>query len=214
LNFEMMFYAIFAAALVLRGDGRLIAVIFVILALWVAHLFSGNPYVRWLGGDIILAFAVGVALWRVAPAIPRWGVAISLALLGIAMLVAHELMPLPAAPHIITAGAGILVLSAVGLERAGLRVGQGWLTSQGDASYSLYLIHPFVLQAIAKLAVRTGVNETTAGLCITVIVMFVASVVIATLFHLFVERPITDLLRRRRPQLSVAIASKTLRDLR
>jgi peptidoglycan/LPS O-acetylase OafA/YrhL len=44
--------------------------------------------------------------------------------------------------------------------------------------------------------------------------MFVASVVIATLFHLFVERPITDLLRRRRPQLSVAIASKTLRDLR
>jgi exopolysaccharide production protein ExoZ len=214
LNFEMMFYAIFAAALVLRGDGRLIAVIFVILALWVAHLFSGNPYVRWLGGDIILAFAVGVALWRVAPAIPRWGVAIPLALLGIAMLVAHELMPLPAAPHIITAGAGILVLSAVGLERAGLRVGQGWLTSQGDASYSLYLIHPFVLQAIAKLAVRTGVNETTAGLCITVIVMFVASVVIATLFHLFVERPITDLLRRRRPQLSVAIASKTLRDLR
>jgi exopolysaccharide production protein ExoZ len=201
LNFEMMFYAIFAAALTLRGDGRSNAVMIAILALWVAHLSFANPYVRWLGDDIILNFAVGIALWRLTPAIHR-GLAIPLTLLGIVMLVAHDLTPLAAA----TAGAGILVLSAVAVERAGLHVGKGWLTAQGDASYSLYLIHPFVLQAIGELAVRTGVNETLAGLCITVVVMFAASVVIATMFHRLVERPITDMLRRRRPQRSAAIA--------
>jgi hypothetical protein len=65
----MMFYAIFAGALVLRGDKRLIAAGGAVVVLWIAHFLSGNPYVRWLGGDVILAFAFGIVSWRAAPAV-------------------------------------------------------------------------------------------------------------------------------------------------
>ena len=209
LDLEMMFYVIFAAALMLRGDGRLIAAIVIILQLWLAHLLTTNNYVRWIGDDVILGFALGILLWRASPALPTVA-AIALVPLGVVILATPDLLPpVEAMPHrelIVTAGAGMLVLAAVALERNGWHVGRGWIAAQGDASYSLYLVHAFVLQAVGKLAVKTGNNETSVVLCIVVLVMFAASIIVGTIFHRVIERPITDYLRKapQRPKASKA----------
>jgi exopolysaccharide production protein ExoZ len=195
LNFEMMFYAIFAGALFFGGDRRLIAAGGAIVVLWIAHLFTGNAYLHWLGGPIILAFVLGIAIWKAPGLSPT--AAWTLMLAGLVMLAAPDLMEWLSRKELIwNAGAGLLVLGAVSLERQGKRISKGWLTAQGDASYSLYLLHPFVLWAIGAIAIKTGVNGTPIGLCAVAVIMFAGSVVAASVFHRFAERPVTGLLRR------------------
>jgi exopolysaccharide production protein ExoZ len=200
LNFEMMFYAIFAAALMLRGDKRLVAAGGAVFALWIAHFFSSNDYIRWLGGDVVLGFALGILIWRAAPALPPLAAGLLIPV-SLVILASPDLAPqvvLPACHDlVVTAGAGALVMAVVGLERGGRHVRKGFLTSQGDASYSLYLLHPFMLQLVGKLAIWSGLNETPIGLCVVVVAMFVASLFAGTIFHRLIERPITELLRRR-----------------
>jgi len=71
LNYEMMFYAIFAACLLLNGTiKRLFALNFTILALWVAGTTVENAYLGYWGSDIILAFAGGSIIWQL-PTLPR-----------------------------------------------------------------------------------------------------------------------------------------------
>jgi exopolysaccharide production protein ExoZ len=201
LNFEMMFYTIFTVALLLRGDKRLIAAGGAVFALWVAHFFSSNAYICWLGRDVILGFVLGILIWRATP--PLSPLAVSLLIpTSLIILASSDLAPQIVTPAhrdlVVTAGAGALVMSLVGLERGGRHVHKGFLTAQGDASYSLYLLHPFALQLIGKAAIRTGINETAVGLCVVVVVMFTASLIVGTVFHRLVERPITDLFRRER----------------
>jgi len=199
LNFEMMFYGMFAVALLGPRDRRLVVVTIAILGLWLAHFVSANQYVRWLGDDIILCFAAGVVLWRANLAISPTK-CVFLILAGLLILASPDLnsvintmqhRELPLA-----IGATMLVSGAVGLERSGLHLSKGALIEQGNASYSLYLIHPFVIQAMGKLATKTGLNQSVVGLSATVTLMFIVSLLVATVFHKRIESPITALLRR------------------
>jgi exopolysaccharide production protein ExoZ len=198
LIYEMMFYAIFATSLLIRGPGRLTVASAAILALWLAHFVSDDAYIRWLGRDLILGFAAGLAIWRwqdrLRPRAP-----LLLGALAVLILASPDLVSSIGQSAdqglLVTVGAAVLVIAAVALERNGVHPGPGWLTGQGDASYSIYLVHPFVIQAIGKLAVKSGMAASMSGLAATVVLMFAASVAVATWFHALVERPITSALR-------------------
>ncbi|MDQ6703410.1 MAG: acyltransferase [Pseudomonadota bacterium] len=202
LNYEMLFYALFALCLFIPRSGlRLWAVCGAVVALWLAGLLEpGNPYLAYWSKSIILEFALGVAVWRISQASPAPPAAAAIiaaaAIMGLALpdlipdgfLLRHKVL-------ILAPAAAALVYTVVSLETARISVGDGALRLQGDASYSLYLLHPFVLLAIGKLAIMSRLNTTTAGLCVTLMCMFSGAVIAATAFHLIVERPLTRRIR-------------------
>jgi exopolysaccharide production protein ExoZ len=64
-----------------------------------------------------------------------------------------------------------------------------WLTRVGDASYSLYLLHTFLLDASGHIRVRLGLASSEALVCF-LLALPVAIVLISLLWYRWVEKPI------------------------
>ena len=202
LNFEMMFYTLFAFCLLIGSlTVRIYTLVGVICCIWLAaQLSDENPYIRYFGADITLAFALGVLLWPLSAAYPlrRYTAFLVgiLALLGLGSLEFFDFWETRHIQLIVSIACAAMVYAAISLEQAGLSIGRSWLSDQGDASYSLYLIHPFVLQVVGKIAILSGLKAT--GLFVIVVGMFVSCGMVAAIFHHTVESPINRFLKRQR----------------
>ncbi len=64
----------------------------------------------------------------------------------------------------------------------------------GNSSYSLYLIHPFVLSGTAMCLKRFGMASNPY---LFAIILLMFSVAIGHLVYLYVERPLTSLMKKR-----------------
>jgi exopolysaccharide production protein ExoZ len=210
LNYEAFFYAIFALGL---GFGRrgAVAWLSVVLALLVAAgaVLPDLPLpLRFWANPIVLEFAAGAALalayregFRPAAA-ARLGLA-GLGVLGL-FLSARALAGLDGAdgflrPLLVGVPAVLLVVSALGPGRdagavARLPDAVRGLVALGDASYALYLVHPFALRLVREGLIRSGLAPAThpwGGM----VLMLLASVAAALLVHRCVERPLTRRVR-------------------
>jgi peptidoglycan/LPS O-acetylase OafA/YrhL len=87
--------------------------------------------------------------------------------------------------------AACLVLAAVQLERLGVSATrQAWLAPWvflGDASYSIYLVHPLVQLAIRQYGQVAHLNESAE---LTVIVAALASCIAGALCYALLEQPL------------------------
>jgi exopolysaccharide production protein ExoZ len=198
LNLEMLFYVVFAVALLLRrgvGLFLLFASLGLLVAARVSGLLSGVPLNFW-GDPIVLGFlfgsAVGVVFnkgWRLSALS-----AITLAAIGFAIIflrwipdgeeTALSMRLAEAAP-----AALILIAFALGPQiDDGLRLWQPALLI-GDASYSLYLVHEFLLRLLSFVwlkgpaAILPLWMFVPAGIAVT-------SMVALTAYRYF-ERPVT-----------------------
>ncbi len=160
LDYEMLFYVIFAVAMRLDRRRGLIAVNAALLMLAAAGLVFSLPMPLKVWCDpIVLEFLLGIwiqGLWRRSGPRPAWA---GLALAALGYLAMAAFMAAGIANHydvyrLIWGGvpaamivAGVLALPdgpAPGpIKRLFMR--------GGDASYALYLSHPFVLSAMALL---------------------------------------------------------------
>jgi exopolysaccharide production protein ExoZ len=98
-----------------------------------------------------------------------------------------------------------IVIGAVSLEPIISRALPQWLLSLGDASYSIYLSHGFVLPALVYLAGRSlspglGTELTAVILCVVV------SAIVGWLLFVAIENPMIRAFRSR-PVKAVAVAS-------
>jgi len=124
---------------------------------------------------------------------PLWRyVLIALILLGLALLIAPPF--LPAADRFngfLSHGvpAAVMVWAALALESRGDRVKTGLLVSLGDASYSMYLTHPFVVQVFQKLF--AGFASHGLFSLALILLCLVAVMAVALLVHRLVEVPLT-----------------------
>jgi peptidoglycan/LPS O-acetylase OafA/YrhL len=211
LNYEAFFYVLFAAGL---GLGRRGAVAWLVAAL--ALLVTAGtvrpdlplPLLFW-ANPIVLEFAAGAGLALayqsgLQPAAPlRTGLA-GLGLLGL-ILAARLLADLGDAdgflrPLLVGVPATLLVASALGPGRDAAQVARlpasiRVLVTLGDASYALYLVHPFALRLVREILVRTGAVPAlhpSGGM----VLMLAASIAAALVVHRFVERPLTRRIRR------------------
>ncbi|KQP29507.1 acyltransferase [Methylobacterium sp. Leaf100] len=203
LNCEMFFYAVFAVGL---GWGRGRAVLWLGLAL--AGLVAlgrlvpepPTPLAFW-GSPIVLEFALGAGLGLARAHGLRLPDAARLALAatGLAGLaVAGE--PGEALRPLAYGGPALLLVAAAALGREpppgrGTRLGPA-LVALGDASYALYLIHPFVLRATREAITRLGLAALVGpwgALGLMLALSVAASLVVAR----FVERPMTRAVRHR-----------------
>jgi peptidoglycan/LPS O-acetylase OafA/YrhL len=194
LNLEMMFYAIFSLSLVLFSGKR--CLFFVSLSIFVVFfigLFAPEDSAyAFFSQFIILEFAGGVLIYLI---LSRWMPSVynglGFLLFGLVLLV---LSGLPGSSELTVAiqrvaGSFFIVLGVVAADYRGLSMSSKIAKLQGDASYSTYLIHPFVIQILGKFSIVTGLYQYDIGLILTVLMMFFASGLAGTMLHLFVEAP-------------------------
>lgn len=200
LNYEMFFYLLFTIAIALTGrrlDATVSATIAMIFALNIAgqlwHLKS-TPW-NFFTSSLMFEFAFGILLgwlqpWR-APVPVRWS--LSAGAVAMVALIAGPLL-CPAVPAFCRSGipAAIIVWAAISAETRGVRLDNRWVQLVGAASYSLYLTHPFALQAFGHVSARIG--RPVIALVLTPVALATA-IVIAIIVHRLIERPMTDWLR-------------------
>lgn len=217
LNFEMMFYVVFAIALSSGrpGPGRIVAIVLVV-AVAIAAIVPLPPLLRYWSHEIVLDFVFGIAIasaflsgWR----LPRAAGAalVTAGAAGLATSTALGFMAgLPdqaaIAPRSLAWGlpmafivAGV-VLTPSSAPNAPSAVG-GALGRLGDASYSIYLLHPLAIVAMrpalpAAVAALGPVAGALLHLALVLALVLAASLASFAAF----ERPMTALLLGRRDE--------------
>jgi exopolysaccharide production protein ExoZ len=223
LNYEMFFYALFAAAIVLplrRATATVIlSLVLLVLAGCLVQPLSG-PFAFW-SDPIILEFAMGVALGLAVSRGLKIGLPVRLVLaaagLGGLMLApaATDLTPGLTRPLVYGVPAALIVMGT-GLGAAN-HAPEGrfvrWASAVGDASYALYLFHPFVIRFLHVLFVRSGLAVALGprlGPWSLVAIALPACLGTALLSSHYVEKPVTRWMRRvlgdgpRRPEAAPA----------
>ena len=203
LSFEMLFYAVFALALAARIDPlALIAPVMAALAALSPLRPPGAPAIETLADPMVLEFLFGALLARL---LERRRAPLPLALLvgallvGIAGLLCLALLPTDGrwARALVWGTAATAALGGFVLAETAIRRWiPGALVAIGEASYSLYLTHGFVLPLVGAALARTALGGTALGVAL-VAASLMASLALALPVYAFVEKPITERLRRR-----------------
>ncbi|MDE3105624.1 MAG: acyltransferase [Acidobacteriota bacterium] len=205
LNFEMMFYALFALALGLRLP-VLVVLVPVLGALSILGFFlPPHPWAILAYADpVVLDFLAGVLI---AMTVPQWKrIArvwrVLAACVGIALMLGYT----PSASIsvlrilIIGGGAALLVGGTVASESDLRPVLPRWLLFLGDASYSIYLLQGFTLPLAAVLLGRAGVFAgrfgRTTGEALCVVVGLLVTLIFASLLYQWIELPMTNRLKQ------------------
>lgn len=216
LNYEMFFYALFALALGLdrrRGTAAILVALAILSAIGLG-LALPQPLAAWtdpllleFGAGMVMGFArvEGVEFGRPARA--------ALALAGLALFAVQGggapdgtllagfaralLYGVPAACLVAAGGLGFddaagETRTAHGRTRWGARWAAAWI---GDASYALYLTHPFAIRGAREALRITGLAPVVPTWAFLTIAL-AAALVVALLVHRVLERPLTRVARR------------------
>ncbi|MBY0563441.1 MAG: acyltransferase [Hyphomonadaceae bacterium] len=191
LEYEMFFYALCALA-VLAVSHRLkilVGVLSLLVLLGLVAPLSG-PMLLTYTNPLLLEFVFGVALgaaWR-ANALPTGGVAWLLLGSGFAAYAGQVFLPAGFTGYrVIDWGvpAFLIVAGALGLERAGKAPVSKMGLLFGDASYSIYLTHGFVVALF-------GWYFADAPLVVRVVVCVAGSLLVAVASYRWFEKPVMN----------------------
>ena len=215
LNYEMMFYVIFALILFAPMRFRLPAVLGALVALVVLGFIphAGTSQSDFYTDPIILEFAMGVCLGAAVTAQRRAPapIAAAAAIAGFGLFIAAALT-VPPLHRVLILGipAALVVAGCVLLER---ETGP-WLAPLplllGDASYSIYLVHMGTALAAFQAWRKVDALHNPAGIAATMIVTALASVGAGVLVYWFVERPIIKHFKVPTPKSRPLVADSSL----
>lgn len=206
LNYEMFFYCIFACAILLPRRLAVLAASMTLIGLpsVVPYLALSplNPLLV-LCNPLLYEFVYGMAIaiaLREGLRLPLWLAAVMIAV-GIGMIAwtgmdASGLAIVPR--HIIWGGAAALIVAGAVLAPA-KALPEGRVTNAlrllGDASYSLYLLHPLVFGAVRRLV--TPIFSPVEHQWVYATILVCTAVGVAIVVYLHFERPLTKMLQRR-----------------
>jgi peptidoglycan/LPS O-acetylase OafA/YrhL len=166
LNFEMAFYLLFALGLLaprrwIGGLAAVAALVLVVLWGWAAKPTS--PLLAFYTTPMVLEFGAGMLLGLLWPRLKPserlvWPLAAAAAVAFLLMLGAPWLWPRADRLFAFGLPAAAMVAAALALERQGRAARWPWLQALGAASYSIYLSHFFVTQAVILLARKAGLH--------------------------------------------------------
>jgi exopolysaccharide production protein ExoZ len=205
LNYEMYFYVLFALALGWRRTLAVPALIAGFVALVVIGRVAALPQPLAFWTDpIILEFAFGMAVGMLRERGVRLAGAAALALAAVALaLFVLNLGRLDAPlvlPRVLAYGVpAAFLVAAAALLRGGSSGGDPLTRAAvvlGDASYALYLLHPFVIRAARDAMVFSGLAPAIGPWGFVALALALASAA-ALLAHRLFERPLTAWTRRR-----------------
>jgi len=200
LNYEMLFYAIFALTLLVPKSYSLGTVVAVILALTLIGLVVPRngwaPLVFWTD-PIMIEFVLGILLAQAVlrGCVINFPTGLLLIVVAILLLSVTSRMLLLNTPWrwLVAGSPALLIVAAAALgPQAGDRPLSRLFRFLGDSSYALYLSHPFTINLLVivwrKLGWATG---------LFIVAGTVLSIVMGGLTYVLLERPILDALHRR-----------------
>lgn len=150
LNYEMFFYLVFGLCLMLADvRARLAACAAALCAIvWLGHLVQGGTPLEFYSRPIVLEFVAGMGLGLARRRLFSMPKPLSLALVA-ASVALFGIGCTKAAPLAwYAAGAVLLVAAALAWEETLRSSPNRVLNLLGDASYSIYLFHPFAQRAV------------------------------------------------------------------
>ena len=195
LNYEMFFYLLFGFCLFIPSPRLRFAVLAAAFLLLVAGGLLAQPQgaiARTYTDPIMLEFLAGVMLAILSPLLMRCGTMAGLLLLAgaalwVAVVYGFSFVPERIVSHgipAVTAVAGALMI-----ERAARARPSRLLLMLGDASYSIYLAHPFA-QRVLLIAVNRTVGLVAVSPTFYVLSAFVVGVAGGVVCHFLIERPL------------------------
>ncbi|HEV7718553.1 MAG TPA: acyltransferase [Arsenicitalea sp.] len=199
LNYEMYFYVVFSFMLLLPVRAALwaLAVLFVALALLNPVIPADLVQLKFWSDPIIVEFlfGIGIAYLLQKRVILPTGAPAALAVIGFAAMIVLPHLPLPVAyARLISAGlpAAMVVMGfAFGRFNASSRLGR-WLVIGGDASYALYLSHPFSINVVELVWSRFRLGQPWMFIIVVTLMAIAASIAV----HFILEKPLTKALNQ------------------
>lgn len=199
LTYEFLFYLLFATALAMRAEILRVIVpgLGIIAAL---ALFRQVSWPAWtvLFSTIVLEFIFGVVLAKLTLAGHRLPPRVALALVTAGIVAIMALPMVSSDLRVVMWGlpAFAIVAGAVSLERIVAGRLPNWLLSLGDASYSIYLGHGFVVP-VCVLIVGKMLPGSFAAEVFAVVLCLLGGAALGWLLHGLVELPIIRFFRSR-----------------
>ena len=212
LNYEMLFYICFAGLILLPPTLAVLTLVwgFILLAVLGAAFDPTTAALAFWSQAIILEFALG-ALIGLALLLGFRLAFVSRALLtsaGVLLLMVDGLGSSMQAENWITPNDVMRVLAwglpasmivagvVLGDRRQPEGIAGRTALLLGDASYALYLSHPFVIVLTRKALLATGLFQSAGGWALVAASLFL-SAIISILIYRLLERPMTRALTRR-----------------
>lgn len=191
LNYEFFFYLLFALSLPLTRRRFIPLTIALVLLAILGTIVAWPPVIEFLFGPFIILFAAGMALARFRDRLPVHGSVVALTLI-IGSLVAACVMSGGYWNDIwlrmVTRGlpAFVMVYAMLRWRAAPAWVTGGPMPLLGDASYALYLSHPFVVNIVLIVFGRLGMPIDN----IFLILASLAAIVVSVFVFLLIEQPL------------------------
>jgi peptidoglycan/LPS O-acetylase OafA/YrhL len=205
LNYEMLFYAMFAVAIMLPLRWASAVLLAALSALVIVGQLAAplpEPFAFWTN-PILLEFAFGVMIGVMCVSgirLRRWARAgLAATGLGTLLLVAAfpELIRSLPRPLVYGLPAALIVaaaaLTASGSGRDSLLARFG--AAAGDASFALYLLHPFVIRTTRVIFSQTGLAAHLGPVAFVAIAL-ATSFSVALISYRCLEKPLTRHIRR------------------
>jgi exopolysaccharide production protein ExoZ len=194
LNYEMFFYALFAASLLVPARYRLASLVATMVALVFAGLaHPTDPILATYTNPRLLEFAAGAGLGHYGiRGVLRVRLWVSVVWIGLGIwLLVMGWEPV--------AGAALIVAGCLNPGLAELK--SRLLLALGDASYSIYLTHLFALAALRIVWIRAVPHESLVSAAAFMAVALAVSAAAGFAVYRWVEKPLTEQLRSmlRRP---------------
>jgi exopolysaccharide production protein ExoZ len=199
LNYEMMFYCLFALALPLKRSIAVALVVCVLMAMvMVGQLIpSSMTMLQFWTRSIIIEFGLGMIIGHMALSgvRPDRTTGIVLIVMGICLLVFGKVFPLFVPDRALLFGlpAALFVMAALAFDKSQDNAPAiKMFASLGDASYAIYLLHPFVLRGL-------GMTLNTLAITLHPLIFLITGVTLTCMLAVFVwrwfERPVTQALQ-------------------
>ena len=211
LNYEMFFYLLFGALLGLSKAARPYALAGLLLAVFILSNLPPPEITaaRFYGDSVMFEFVLGVVIGKLYLDGHRLsgGIAWPLAVAAGVVMLYNDWMDWPF-PRLFSAGLpAAVIVACFAMVDFSRKPVIGWLSLLGNASYSLYLSHIFVL-AGARMVYGWLHFEWMQNELPFILLCLTSSIVLGLALHLFFEKPIDSFLRnRRRPPAHLSPAA-------
>ncbi|WEX90799.1 acyltransferase [Sinorhizobium garamanticum] len=166
LNFEMLFYAVFAVSLLLPRNWRLPSIAGLFSLLIVAGLVTSfdHPLMLTYTRPVILEFVAGMVVGEfwLKGRVPPLAVGVALIACSFGGFAFVGLLRLPFDEFTIGPLAVMLVVGVLSIEARGYIRSLPLPNLLGNASYSIYIWHTFAISVVAKAASMVGIDAWIA----------------------------------------------------
>ncbi len=215
LNYEMLYYVIFGLTLVLPTAWRFAATAIVLVGISMLGWFvvgNDTPILKVYTSDIVLEFLLGMGIgWWFSR--PHKGGSAALGWLLVlggfaAIALASVFAPEASRPLAQGVPSAAIVMGAILLERFQALPRFNVLHTLGDASYSIYLSHAFVLSALSQGWRKLNLDSLPGGRVGFCVVGIVACAVAGLVVYYLMEKPLINLFKKPREQEASKAATR------